>query len=92
MSKKNKSFIPTINLKGDDFIHAVPEEMDMEVIIHWKGQVKGQSYQPEHINPVKAFSKQDGKFKVINRNLPDTCYTFDIKEVKCVYLLPMGDV
>lgn len=88
MSKKNKSAIPTINLKGDDFIHAVPEDMKMEVIIHWKGQ----GYHPEHINPVKAFAKQDGKFKVINRNLPDTCYTFDIKEVKCVYLLPMGDV
>lgn len=89
MSKKNKSPVPTINLKGDDFIHTVPEDKNLEVIIHWKGQQKGQSYQPEYINPVHAFAKQDGKFKVINRNLRDTCYTFDIKEIKCVYLLPM---
>lgn len=78
--------IPTLNLKGDDFIHAVPEDMNMELIIHWKGQ----GFQPEHINPVKAFSKQDGKLKIINRNLPDTCYTFNLKEIKRVYLLPMG--
>lgn len=88
MSKKNKSVVPTINLKGDDFIHEVPAEMRMEVIIHWKGQ----GYTPEHINPVHAFSVQDGKFKVINRNLLDTSYTFTIKEIKCVYLLPMDDV
>lgn len=83
MSKKQ--LLPTLNLKGDDFIHEVPAEMKMEVIIHWKGQ----NFQPEHINPVKAFAKQDGKFKVINRNLPDTCYTFDLKEIKRVFLMPM---
>ena len=33
-----KSVVPTINLKGDDFIHAVPDDMHMELIIHWKGQ------------------------------------------------------
>lgn len=92
MSKKNKPVAPTINLKSEDFIHTVPEHLNLEVIIHWKGQQKGQSYQPEHINPVHAFSVQDGKFKVINRNLLDTCYTFNIKEIKCVYLLPMGEV
>lgn len=80
-----KSLVPTLNLKGDDFIHAVPDDHNMELIIHWKGQ----GYQPEFINPVKAFSKQDGKLKIINRNLPDTCYTFDIKEVSKVYLMPM---
>lgn len=85
MSKKNRNALPTINLKGDNFIHTVPEHLNLEVIIHWKGQ----GYQPEYINPVHAFSVQDGKFKVINRNLLETCYTFDIKEVKCVYLLPM---
>lgn len=89
MAKKSR--IPSIDLKREDFIHAVPDEVRLEVIIHWKGQVKGQSYQPEYINPVKAFAKQDGKFKVINRNLPDTCYTFDIKEIKAVYLMPMDD-
>lgn len=88
MSKKNKSAIPTINLKSDDFIHTVPEHLKLEVIIHWKGQ----GFTPEHINPVHAFAVQDGKFKVINRNLLDTCYTFNIKEIKCVYLLPMGEV
>lgn len=88
MSKKNKPVAPTINLKGDDFIHEVPAEMRMEVIIHWKGQ----GYQPEFINPVHAFAVQDGKFKVINRNLLDTTYTFNIKELKCVYLLPMDEV
>lgn len=83
--KKVKHAIPSINLKGGDFIHAVPDDLKMEVIIHWKGK----GYQPEYINPVKAFSVQEGKFKVINRNLPDTCYTFDIKELQRVYLLPM---
>lgn len=88
MSKKNQSALPTINLKGDDFIHTVPEHLKLEVIIHWKGQ----GYDPEHINPVHAFAVQDGKFKVINRNLLDTCYTFEIKEIKRVYLLPMDEV
>lgn len=85
MSKK--SAVPSLNLKGDDFMHTVPEGMNMELIIHWKGQ----GYQPEHINPVHAFAKQDGKIKIINRNLLDTAYVFNLKEVKCVYLLPMGD-
>ncbi|MNC27514.1 hypothetical protein D3C75_756860 [compost metagenome] len=92
MSKKNKASAPTINLKGGDFIHTVPEHLNLEVIIHWKGQVRGKSYTPEHINPVHAFAVQDGKFKVINRNLLDTSYTFDLKEVSKVYLMPMGDV
>jgi len=90
MSKKNKLAAPTINLKGEDFIHTVPEHQKLEVIIHWKGRAKG--YKPEHINPVHAFAVQNGKFKVINRNLLDTCYTFDLKEVSKVYLVPMGDV
>lgn len=85
MSKKNAPVAPTINIKGDDFIHTVPEHLKLEVIIHWKGQ----GFTPEHINPVHAFAVQDGKFKVINRNLMDTCYTFEIKEIKHVYLLPM---
>jgi hypothetical protein len=89
MSKKNKLGAPTINLKGADFIHTVPEHLKLEVIIHWKG---GPKFAPEHINPVHAFSIQDGKFKVINRNLLDTCYTFNIKEISKVYLLPMGEV
>lgn len=84
-AKRVKQSVPQIDLKGDDFIHAVPEDQNIEIIIHWKGQ----GYQPEFINPVKAFSKQDGKLKIINRNLPDTCYTFDIKEVKNAYLMLM---
>lgn len=82
-----KSPVPTLKLTGDDYIHAVPDEHNIELIIHWKGQ----AFQPEHINPVKAFAKQDGKIKIINRNLPDTCYTFDIKEIKRVYVIPMGE-
>lgn len=89
MSKKNASPLPTINLKGDDFIHEVPADMKMEIIVHFKGQVKGQGFEPEVINPVKAFAKQGGKFKVINRNLPDTCYTFNLKEIKRVFLIPL---
>lgn len=89
MSKKNASPLPTINLKGDDFIHEVPTDMKMEIIVHFKGQVKGQGFEPEVINPVKAFAKQGGQFKVINRNLPDTCYTFNLKEIKRVFLLPL---
>lgn len=92
MSKKNPTGAPTIRLHGEDFIHTVPEHMKLEVIIHWKGQRKGQSFQPEYINPVHAFAVQDGKFKVINRNLMDTSYVFNIKEIKCVYLMPMGDL
>lgn len=77
MSKKNQPSIPSINLKSDDFIHTVPEHLKLEVIIHWKGQ----GYEPESINPVHAFAIQNGKFKVINRNLMDTCYTFDNKVI-----------
>lgn len=82
-----KSLVPTLKLKGDDYIHAVPDEHNIELIIHWKGQ----GFTPEYINPVKAFAKQDGKLKIINRNLHDTCYTFDVKEIKCVYVIPMGE-
>ena len=87
VSKLGKQSVPQIDLKGDDFIHAVPEEHNMEIIIHWKGQ----GYKPEFINPVKAFSKQGGKLKIINRNLPDTCYTFDVKEVQRAFIVPMGE-
>lgn len=83
--RSKKSAIPTINLKGDDFIHQVPDGSKFEIIVHWKGQ----GYEPESINPVKAFSLQDGKLKIINRNLPDTCYTFSVKEIKRAYLIPM---
>lgn len=84
-NKSPFSSVPTINLKGDDFIHAIPEDQHMEIIVHWKGQ----GYKPEFINPVLAFGKQDGKLKIINRNLPDSCYTFDIKEISKAYIMPM---
>lgn len=85
MSKKSKSPVPMLNLKGDDFMHAVPDEHNLEFIVHWKQK----NSQPEFINPVKAFAKQNGELKIINRNLPDTCYTFKLNEVKAVYIMPM---
>lgn len=81
-----KSAAPTLKLTGDDYIHHVPEDQNLELIIHWKGN----GYQPEFINPILAFAKQDGKLKVINRNLPDTSYVFNLKEIKRVFIMPMG--
>lgn len=74
-----------LDLKGDDFQRLIPEDMKFELIVHFKGK----GYYPEVINPVHAFAKQDGKLKVINRNLLDTCYTFDLSEVQKVFLFPM---
>lgn len=92
MNKLNKKALkiakqsaPKVNLKGEDFIHKVPEEINLELIIHWKGK----GFEPEVISPVYAFAKQDGKFKVINRNLLDTSYVFDLKEVLKVYIMPL---
>lgn len=83
--KKNKLQAPQLDLKRGDFIHHVPESDKIELIIHWKGQ----GYEPEVINPVHAFAIQDGKLKVINRNLLDTSYTFKIKEISKVFIMPM---
>lgn len=84
--KHKKPQLPMLDLKLDDYMHSVSDDTNIELIIHWKG---GPKYAPEHINPVKAFAKQDGKLKIINRNLPDTCYTFDIKEISKVFVMPM---
>jgi hypothetical protein len=85
---KKQQVTPQLDLKRDDFMHAVPEDQKMEIIIHWKG---GNKYKPDFINPVAAFAKHDGQLKVINRNLPDYVYAYDLKEIKAVYILPMGE-
>lgn len=83
--KSKKSAMPTIDLTLTDFVHEIPEEMKFEIIIHWKKY----GHEPESINPVKAFGINDGKLKIINRNLPDTAYTFYVKDVKRAFLIPM---
>lgn len=89
MSKAKKQFTtPQLDLKQDDFMHAVNEDQELEIIIHWRRE-GGKVFEPEIINPVKAFAKQDGQFKVINRNLPDYCYVYDLKQIKSVYIMPM---
>jgi len=87
MSKKQFT-TPQLDLKQDDFMHSVNEDQDLEIIIHWRRE-GGKVFEPEIINPVKAFAKQDGQFKVINRNLPDYCYVYDLKQIKAVYIMPM---
>lgn len=82
---KSKNAIPTINLKGGNFYHEVPGETNLEIIIHWKGK----GYTPEAINPVKSFAIRDGELHITNRNLPDHFYSFNLKEVKQAYILPM---
>lgn len=89
MAKSKKQFItPQLDLKQDDFMHAVNEDQHLEIIIHWHRK-DGKVFEPEIINPVKAFAKQDGQFKVINRNLPDYCYVYDLKQIKSVFIMPM---
>lgn len=87
-AKLAKQSAPQLDLKGDDFIHAIPEDLKIELIIHWRNK-SGMQFEPEVISPVHAFAKQDGKLKVINRNLPDVSYTFDLKEVRRVYIMPV---
>lgn len=86
--KVAKQSAPQLDIKGDDFMHVIPDDLNIELIIHWKAS-KGQQFQPESINPVHAFAKQDGKLKVINRHLMDTSYTFDLKEVSKVFIMPV---
>lgn len=79
---------PQLDLKGDDFMHVIPDDLNIELIIHWRNK-SGMQFQPETINPVHAFAKQDGKLKIINRNMMDTSYVFDLKEVMRVYIMPV---
>lgn len=82
--KKVKDTIPSINLKGGDFIHVVPDEQKMEIIIHWKGK-GGES---EWINPIHSFEVAGDKLKITNRNLLNVAYVYNIKELKRAYLVP----
>lgn len=84
-ARKVKSKAPQLNLKQDDFLHIVPDDKKIEVIVHFKG--KGQ--QPEVMNPVHAFAKAGDKFKVINRTYQECAYTFYISEIKAVYIMPL---
>lgn len=86
-NNKQESASRLINLKGDDFMNEVPEALQLEVLVYWKG--KGLESAFERINPVHSFGKVDGKIRVTNRNLLDTCYTFNVKEVKRVVIQPM---
>lgn len=79
--------LPQIDLKQEG-AHFVPEDQKIEIIVHWKAS-KGQQFEPEVINPVHAFAVKDGKLKIINRNLLDSSYVFNIDEVKAAFIMPM---
>ena len=87
-AKIAKQSMPQLDLKREDFIHTVDADKNFELIIHWRN-TKGMQFEPETIGPVHAFAIQDGKLKVINRNLMDTAYTFTIKEIKSVFIMPI---
>jgi hypothetical protein len=75
-----------IDLKQEDFIREIPENVKLELVVHFKG---GNKYRPEYINPLKTLVKSKGKLKAVNRNNPDIAYTFDLKEVAKAFLIPM---
>lgn len=79
--------LPQIDLKQEG-AHTVPDDQKIEIIVHWKAH-KGQQFQPEVINPVHAFAVVDGKLKIINRNLLDSSYVFNLDEVKAAFIMPM---
>jgi hypothetical protein len=87
-AKIAKQSIPQLDLKREDFIHTVAEDSKIELIIHWRN-TKGQQFEPETLGPVHAFAIQEGKLKVINRALMDTAYTFNLKEIKRVFIMPI---
>lgn len=84
-ARKVKGGAPQLDLKGDDFLHMVPEDKKIEIIVHFKGK----NTEPEVLNPVHAFAKVGDKFKVINRTYQEVAYTFLIKEVKRVFIIPL---
>lgn len=89
MAKSKKQIVtPQLDLKREDFMHAVDENHKLEIIIHYKRK-GGVVYEPEIINPVAAFAKKDGEFKVINRNAPDLVYTYQLKQIRAVFIVPM---
>lgn len=88
MSKKQnaalaKAGIPVLNLKVPDYVHQVPDEQKLDMIVEWKlGNTE-----TETIGPIKAFAIEDGELKVVNRNI-NTVWRFPIKEIKRAYMLP----
>lgn len=87
MTLKNKptNMIPQINLKQPDFLHNVPEKYHLEITVQWK---KG-NIENEVISPVSSFSIEGEYFRVTNR-LSSYRYSYKIKELKYVFILPMG--
>lgn len=86
MRKVTDYGLPQIDLKRGDFVHVVPDEHKIELCITWK--VK--DAERDFINPVRAFSiEENGKyFKVVNRN-HHTVYSYPIKELRSVIIIPM---
>lgn len=84
-ARKLKQSAPRIDLKRDDFLEMIPEDVKVEIIVHFKA--KGE--EPQVFNPVHAFAKQGDKFKIMNRTYQECAYTFYISEVKAAYIMPM---
>lgn len=78
-----KAGIPQLDLRVSDYLHEVPENLKLEMVVEWKQR----DTEIETIGPLKAFAIEDGELKVVNR-LVDIVYRFPIKQIKRAYMLP----
>lgn len=82
---KNKyTNVPQINLKQKDFTHIVPEDHSFVLFLEYK---KG-GVAKEEISDVSSFAIEGEYFRVTNR-LSSYRYSYKIKELKHVFILPM---
>lgn len=81
---KNKplSAVPQLNLKGDDFIHEIPDHIDMEAFIEWRDKNANR----DSITDVRLIQKEGKELRIVNRN-SNSRYIYNLKDVRKVYII-----
>lgn len=85
MTKKKKDSldsIPQLDIKGKDFSHSVPDQYSLHLFIEWKNV----NLKRDEVSNVCFFEKEGKELRIVNRN-SNSCYIYDLKEVKRVHVL-----
>lgn len=84
MTKQNDfDTVPQLNLKGKDFSHIVPEDIDIDLFIEWRDG----NLDREWLSKVLGFQKKDGQFMVISKNNRNYRYIYNLKEIRRVFVV-----
>lgn len=81
---KNKPLnaVPQLDLKGDDFIHEIPDHIDMELYVEWRDK----NAVRDSITNVRLIQKEGKELRIVNRN-SNSRYIYNLKEVRKVYII-----